>query len=195
MDFLGFASWVEMLQLTLALFGATLGFWRLWIAIENGLLITDTDASDLRRVIAETQIIGELFKLFKQGLLVAIGVVSVLLPPPHYGLDEPMTETMQGFLVRIGLILLTLAMVGDSLVQEFRRQRFLSDVKAQRARPSTAAQSQEQMDRLHASIQLGTDAANEAYKEANSVNMKIQSLNARLLTQEQEAREEDKHGA
>lgn len=113
------ASWIEIVQMMLAMIGVSLTFWRLWIAIENGLLITSTQSTDLRRIVAETQILSELFRLFQQGCLLAIGVVSVLLP------SEGEDEVLQAFLTRAGLITLTLAMVVDSAIQEMRRRQFL----------------------------------------------------------------------
>ena len=124
-DLLPAASIVEMVQMVLALVGVGLAFWKLWIAIENGLVITHTESTDLRRVVAETQVLGELFRLFQQGCLVAMGVISVLLPPPHQGLAELPMESLQSALVRFGLITLTCVMVGDSAVQEYRRRAFL----------------------------------------------------------------------
>lgn len=127
--FLDTASAVEAIQLLFATVGLCLAFWELWVAIENGLSITNTESGDLRRIVAETQIIGELFRVFLQGCLVAVGIISVLLPPPSF-VNAPQTaaETLQSTLTRFGLITLTIAMVLDSLVQEFRRRRFLSGV-------------------------------------------------------------------
>ena len=180
--FIDTAAWAELAQLLLALSGVALAFWRLWVAIENGLVITTAESTDLRRIVAETQVLGELFRLFAQGLLVAVGIVSVLLPPPHYGETELAPEMLQSFLTRMGLMTLTVTLVCDSLVQEYRRRQFLSQVDAALAPPSAISASQ--VAGLHASIQESTDAAHEAFKEANSINTKISDLNARLLNEE-----------
>ena len=122
-----FTSKVEFLQLFLAVVGTGFSFLRLWIAIENGLAITNTGSYDLRRIVAETQIIGELFRLFTMGCLLAIGVIGVLLPTPSLGVAPD--AMLQEILVLMGLITLTFAMVLDSLVQEYRRRKFFADVK------------------------------------------------------------------
>lgn len=134
------ASIVELIQMVLALIGVGLAFWKLWIAIENGLVITHTESTDLRRVVAETQVLGELFRLFQQGCLVAMGVISVLLPPPHPGITESPAESLQSALIRFGLISLSSVMVADSVVQEYRRRSFLvqvHDLGGGRTRPAT----------------------------------------------------------
>ncbi len=180
-DMLPSASIVELIQMLLAAIGVVLGFYRLWVSIENGLVITDTQSSDLRRVVAETQILGELFRLFQQGCLLAVGVVSVLLPPPHPDSVLAPPEQLQVFLVRLGLITLTVVMVLDSIVQELRRREFL-------ARAWTVPDKQKRehdMNGLRADIQKGAEAAHAAYEEANTVNKKISDLNERLLERDE----------
>ena len=122
-----YASSVELVQLLLALIAVALGFWRLWVSVENAIAITDTAPGDLRRLVAETLIFGELFRLFMYGCLLAIGVISVLLPPPEVGY----ADSLQSLLVRFGLITLTLAMIADSLVQEYRRRLFYEQIVRQ----------------------------------------------------------------
>lgn len=120
------ASHIELLQMLLALVAVGLGFWRLWIAVENALAITSTSCTDLRRLIAGTQVIGELFRLFKYGCLLAIGIISVLLPPPD---TSYMEDSLQAVLVRFGLITITLTMIADSLMQEYRRRLFYEQMR------------------------------------------------------------------
>lgn len=176
-DMLPTASIVELVQMSLAAFGVTLGFWKLWVAIENGLVITYTESTDLRRVVAETQILGEMFRLFQQGCLLAIGVISILLPPPESGIVPGPPEMLQVFLVRIGLMTLTIVMVMDSVVQEMRRREFL-------ARAWTVPEGAER-PASRADVQKGTDAAHAAFEEANTVNRKISDLNKQLLERDQ----------
>ena len=210
------ASAIEAIQLLFAAVGFGLAFWELWIAIENGLTITSTESTDLRRIVAETQIIGELFRIFLQGCLVAVGIISVLLPPPpNVGGAAFPPETLQSVLTRFGLITLTIAMVADSLVQEYRRRTFLASVRLvglrQQPTPDQVVQA-DRLDRLEdvhnvrtikemgesietqaerrfnetqATIAQGTAAAHAAYEEANSVNIKISDLNERLLVEQQ----------
>lgn len=122
-----YASGIEIAQLVLAAVGVGVAFWRLWVAAQNGLAVVRDDRTDLRLFVADSAIFDELIRMFKHGLLLFAGVVSILLPPPNPYVD--VQEQLQGFLLRMALILLTCAMVFNSVMQEYRRRQFIDKAR------------------------------------------------------------------
>lgn len=171
-----YAAAIELWQFILAAIALLMGFWRLWIAIQNGLAILAVDGKDLRRVMAETQVIAELFRLFKLGVLVGIGGASILLPPPimderFYG-DEEMTGSLQMTITRLGLIMLTAVMLVDSFVQEWRRRQFLAYVAVEVA--ATLKAEEEASDAKVARAAMKS----ELKEEARATEEKLSAIKA-----------------
>lgn len=128
MNTLQYASGMEVVQLLSALTGLGLAMWGIWLAIEDAIELTDTPPEDLRRLIALGNMRGQLARMSVHGVLVFVGVVSILLPPPPVALQDVAAELEQSTFIRLGLILVTVILVLDAIFE--RRQRFVFTERA-----------------------------------------------------------------
>ena len=122
MTMLQYASAMEMMQLIFAIVGLALALWGIWLAAEDAIDLTDCPPGDLRRLVAIGNIRGQLARTVINGVLVFVGMVSVLLPPPSE-LPGTEAELQQSFLVRMGLVIVTIILATDAAME--RRQRML----------------------------------------------------------------------
>lgn len=122
MTVLQYASGMEVVQLIAALVGLALAMWGIWLAIEDAIELTDSPPEDLRRLVALGNMRGQLARMSVHGVLVFVGVVSILLPPPSPGPDV-IPELEQATMIRLGLILVTTILVLDAVFE--RRQRYV----------------------------------------------------------------------
>lgn len=115
---------MELLQLFAALIGLSLAMWGIWLAVEDAIGLTDSPPEDLRRLVALGNMRGQLARVSAHGVLVFVGIVSTLLPPPPLATAiEAAAELEQSTFIRIGLILVTTILVLDAIFE--RRQRYI----------------------------------------------------------------------
>lgn len=124
MTVLQYASGMEVVQLLAAMVGLGLAMWGIWLSIEDAIELTDTPPEDLRRLVALGNMRGQLARMSAHGVLVFVGVVSILLPPPPAEIiPGAITELEQSTFIRLGLIIVTTILVLDAIFE--RRQRFI----------------------------------------------------------------------
>lgn len=124
MTVLQYASGMEVFQLLTAVVGLALAMWGIWLATEDAIELTDSPPDDLRRLIALGNMRGQMARLSVHGVLVFVGVVSILLPPPPPEvIPGAVTELEQSTFIRLGLILVTIILVIDAIME--RRQRYV----------------------------------------------------------------------
>ena len=128
MSVLQYASWMEVFQLILASVGLGFALWGIWVAFEDAIELTDAPPDDLRRLVALSNMRAQLARVSAQGVLVFVGVVSVLLPPPSADIAEIGPELEQSLLVRMGLILVTMILTTDSLMERRQRHYFMGRI-------------------------------------------------------------------
>jgi hypothetical protein len=132
---LAYASWTEAFQLCVALVGFAFATWAVWDAAKDAIFLADVPTGDLRRLIALGNMLSQLTRLMTQGLLVLVGVVSVLLPPPPY--TDNTVGVDQATFVRVGLMLVTVILTADWIVQRRHRDAFLARVRVAGEAPHT----------------------------------------------------------
>lgn len=120
---LTYASWTELFQLVVASIGFCFAIWAVWDASKDAIFLGDSPPGDLRRLIALGNMLSQLARLTSQGVLVLIGMISTLLPPPPY--SENTNSMDQAMFVRLGLVLVTVILTGDWIVQRRHRDAFL----------------------------------------------------------------------
>ncbi len=185
MNIFRFASITEVLQLSIAFVGLALAMWGIWVSIEDAIELTDTPSDDWRRLIAKGNMRGQLARMSTQGVLVYVGIASVLLPPPYGSGPETFPELQQSILVRFGLILVTAILTLDML---FERKQRIDFMRSTRLNTTTAAARHgELLNR----VDQGIAASHAAEKEANTVNAKIAGLGEALLHEQRERRTGD----
>lgn len=139
MNPLRYASTAEILQLVIAMTGFLIGQRELWRNVINGLELTHTGPDDTRRLVAIKNVTVEMILELAQGMLVVVGIVSVLLPPPNTADPEISDELLQAVLVRVGLMLVTVLLTAVAYVKAWLDKRFYNmvlskaDMEAQRA--------------------------------------------------------------
>lgn len=131
MTILQYASAMEVLQFLLACVGLGLAMWGVWVAFEDAVDLTATPPEDLRRLIALRNMRERLAEISAQGVLVFVGVVSVLLPPPsNPASTDIIPELEQAFLVRLGLMFVTAILTANSFMERKQRRYFMNRVAA-----------------------------------------------------------------
>lgn len=128
MVMLQYASVMEVLQFALACIGLGLAMWAVWVAFEDAVELTDAPRDDLRRLIALGNMRAQLARVSTQGILMFVGIVSVLLPPPTNAVLDIEPELEQAFLVRLGLMAITAILTFDSFMERKQRIYFMSRV-------------------------------------------------------------------
>jgi hypothetical protein len=132
MSVLQYASVTEILQFTIAFIGLGLAMWGAWVAFEDAVKL-DVEPEDLSRLVALGRMRAQLARISAQGVLVFIGVVSILLPPPARVpvevIPELIPELEQAALVRIGLMLVTIILTVDAIMERKQRLHFMSRVQ------------------------------------------------------------------
>ena len=132
MDLLRYASVTETLQLLTAILGVGLAMHAVWQNVTSAVNLSDTPPEGLQRLVALGNVRRELARAVAQGLLMIIGVVSVLLPPPDasvLGVSVVAPEVMQSVIVRIGLVMVTVTLALDSYMERRLNATFLGRVK------------------------------------------------------------------
>lgn len=179
---LRYASITEIVQLCIAFVGLALAMWGIWIGIEDAVQLTNSQPHDWRRLIAKGNLRGQLARMSTQGVLVYIGIVSVLLPPPYSAGFDNVPELQQSILARIGLIIVTTILTLDMFFERKQRIDFMHAVRESNGLAAT--RHHELLER----VDIGIAASHAAEQEANTVNQKIAGLGEALL-HEQEARQ------
>lgn len=117
---------IEWFQLIVAMLGFFLGTWRLWIIGNTAIEMTDAPAEDPKRLIAKILLRSQMARTGAQLFLTLIGFASVLLPTP---LDSDGMMT-QSALTRLFLVLLTVLLTLDAILEQQQRREY--DVKVQK---------------------------------------------------------------
>ena len=182
-----FASVSEVAQLLLAFAGLSLAFWGVWSAGEDAVNLSESPPGDLRRLIALGNLRGQIARVSAQGVLLIVGVVSVLMPPPYNLVTDSRPEMLQSFIVRMGLIVVTGILVADSYFERRQRMMFLSRVRGNHA----TEMATERHDEVMSHVDAGAKASAAAEAEANQVNQKIKELREDLLRVEQQTKKTD----
>lgn len=131
MSILRYASVTEIAQLIIAIIGLSLAMWGIWTSIEDAVGLTDTPPEDWRRLIAKGNMRGQLARMSAQGVLVYVGIVSVLLPPPWGAGPDSIPEIQQSILARIGLILVTTILTVDMFFERKQRMDFMRKTRSE----------------------------------------------------------------
>ena len=131
MDLLRYASVTEILQLLTAVLGVGLAMYAVWENVTSAVNLSDTPPEGLQRLVALGNVRRELARTVAQGLLMIIGIVSVLLPPPDAGVlvAGVAPEVTQAVIVRIGLVMVTATLALDSYMERRLNATFLGRVK------------------------------------------------------------------
>jgi hypothetical protein len=123
------ASWMEILQLLTACIGMVLAMWSLWVAADDAIELTGYGVlRDLRRLVALGNLRGQMARCLAHSFLVAIGLVSVLLPPPPDVLASGRSLEEQDGFILVGLMLLTVLLTFDALMERRHRYVFMDHV-------------------------------------------------------------------
>ena len=109
---------IEVIQLVSATIGLGFSFWAIYCVVENILETTDSPPEDLRRLVGLIAFRRQLHLLLAHGILVIIGVVSVM---KNNVTEDIATEVG---IVRLALMCLTLILCWDSVVERMSRRSF-----------------------------------------------------------------------
>jgi len=122
---IGVASGIEILQFVVAIIGFALEVWRLFIVVDTALEVVDAPPEDPLRLIAKITVRAQMNRVGALGLLVVMGLISVLMPPPPW---EMHLHSEQASLIRIGLMMLTLWLAMDAAVDQRQRHDYKNKV-------------------------------------------------------------------
>ena len=127
-----YASATELLQFIVANIGLIYAMRSIWRAGEDAVALADSPPSDLRRLVAIGNLRAQFTRMSVQGILVIIGLVSIILPPPAG--DNVVIEILQSVIIRGGMIAVTLLLTLDSIMERRHRLTFLSHVEKEVSR-------------------------------------------------------------
>jgi protein-S-isoprenylcysteine O-methyltransferase Ste14 len=124
------ASWLEVVQMFTACVGLILAMWALWIAADDAIELTGGAGilRDLRRLVALGNLRAQMARTLVHGLLVLIGMVMVMLPPPPDLVIGTGVAEQDGF-VLVGLICITTVLTFDAMMDRRHRYVFMAHVQ------------------------------------------------------------------
>lgn len=128
MMLLNYASAGEIVQTAVAFLGVLLSQREVWRNVTVLIDLTDTPFGDLRRLVALKNVSVDMILAMAQGVLFLIGVVSLLLPPPHpdaVGSTSVQVELTQSVIVHIGMMVVTGLLTAVSYMKMWLDERFL----------------------------------------------------------------------
>lgn len=128
MMLLNYASAGEIVQTAVAFIGVLLSQREVWRNVTVLIDLTDTPFGDLRRLVALKNVSVDMILAMAQGVLFLIGVVSLLLPPPHpdvAGSTSVQVELTQSVIVHLGMMVVTCLLTAVSYMKMWLDERFL----------------------------------------------------------------------
>jgi hypothetical protein len=118
------ANPLEITQLVFAVIGVLIAFLSLIDSAKDSVALSLSGINGPRRIVASTNFSAELERLVVQVLLMVIGIVSVLLPPPFSPGVVPGEEGLQPMIVRVILVVITVVKVFAGVSQRYARRKF-----------------------------------------------------------------------
>ena len=128
MRLLDYASAGEIIQCAVAFLGVLLSQREVWRNVTVLIDLTDTPFGDLRRLVALKNVSVDMILAMAQGALFLIGVISLLLPPPHpdvVGNTSVQIELTQSVIVHLGMMAVTVLLTAVSYMKMWLDERFL----------------------------------------------------------------------
>lgn len=129
---------IEWMQTIWAGIAVLMTIWAMWDCIKDAAGVPKEEAA--RRVLATKVVLTEVFKLMAKLAFLVIGVVSILLPPPHVDLSPESLRAMQLTeldaeymlsltITRLCIMWATLWLMVDSIVARIMRRKFIRRVR------------------------------------------------------------------
>lgn len=128
MKLLDYASAGEIVQCAVAFIGVILSQREVWRNITTLLDLSGLPIGDLRRLVALKNVSVDMILAMAQGVMFLIGVVSLLLPPPHPDVVGSLsidTELTQSVIVHLGMMVVTVLLTAVSYMKMWLDERFL----------------------------------------------------------------------